>query len=109
MENNLTDSNFEETISATDKFFLVDFFATWCGPCQVLGPILEKVAEQFKDNVVLLKVDVDQFPVSSQKFGIDRIPSVFIFKNGKPVNNFVGLIPEAQIKDWVENTIKEHK
>jgi thioredoxin 1 len=108
MENILTDSNFDETISATDKFFLVDFFATWCGPCSVLGPILEKVAEEFKDKVILLKVDVDQFPISSQKFGIDKIPSVFIFKNGKSVSNFVGLIPENQIKDWVANTIKEN-
>ena len=108
MENNLTDSNFEETISATDKLFLVDFFATWCGPCSVLGPILERVAEEFKDKVVLLKVDVDNFPITSQKFGIEKIPSVFMFKNGKPVSNFVGLIPENQIKDWVANTIKEN-
>jgi len=106
MENNLTDANFEEQLNATDKFVLVDFFATWCGPCSVLGPILERVAEQFKDSIVLWKVDVDNFPNASQKFGIEKIPSVFMFKNGKPVSNFVGLIPENQIKDWVANTIK---
>ena len=58
----LTDENFEKEISATRKLVLVDFFATWCGPCSVLGPILEKIAEQFKENLVLIKVDVDKFP-----------------------------------------------
>ncbi len=109
MTQNITDKNFEEELGATDKFVLVDFFATWCGPCQVLGPILEKVAEHFKENVVLWKINVDEFPATSQKFDVEKIPSVFMFKNGKQVNNFVGLIPENSIKEWVENTIKETK
>jgi len=109
MTQNITDENFEKELNNTDKFVLVDFFATWCGPCQVLGPILEKVAKHFKDKLVLWKINVDDFPATSQKFGIDKIPSVFMFKNGKPTNNFVGLIPENSIKDWIENIIKETK
>jgi thioredoxin len=102
---NLTDENFEKEINATDKFVLVDFFAVWCGPCSVLGPILEKIAEQFKDKVVLMKANTDDVPVNAQKFGIDKIPAVYLFKNGKQINNFVGLIPEPAIKEWLENII----
>jgi len=106
MQKTLTDENFDEKIKAEDKFVLVDFFATWCGPCSVLGPILERVGEHFKEKVVLVKINVDDFPKTSQKFGIEQIPSVFLFKNGKPVNSFVGLIPEKSIKDWIENILK---
>ncbi len=103
---NITDKNFEEQLSATDKFVLVDFFATWCGPCQVLGPVLERVAEQFKENVVLWKVNVDDIPTTSQKFNVEKIPTVVLFKKGKQVDTFVGLIPENSIKAWLENLIK---
>ncbi len=105
---NITDKNFEEQLNVTDKFVLVDFFATWCGPCQVLGPILEKVAEQFKDQLILHKIDVDQFPITSQKYNIEKIPTIFLFKNGKPVGNFSGLVPEDTIKNWIENAIKQN-
>jgi len=103
---NLTDENFEKEVNATDKFVLVDFFATWCGPCQVLGPVLDKVAEQFKEKVVLMKVNVDQAPQSAQKFGVEKIPTIVLLKNGKQINGFVGLIPEESIKNWLENAIK---
>lgn len=109
MTTNITDKNFEEQLNATDKFVLVDFFATWCGPCSVLGPILERIAENFKDSVVLWKINVDDFPATSFKFDVEKIPTVFLFKNGKPINNFVGLIPENSIKDWLEANIKEVK
>jgi len=102
----VTDENFDNELNATDKFVLVDFFATWCGPCQVLGPIIERVAEELKDKVVLIKANVDEFPKTSEKFNISSIPAVFLFKNGKPVGNFVGLIPEHSIKEWLQNSIK---
>jgi thioredoxin 1 len=101
----LTDENFEKEISATRKLVLVDFFATWCGPCSVLGPILEKIAEQFKENLVLIKVDVDKFPINAQKFGVDKIPMVILFKDGKPIDSFVGLVPENNIKEWIKSKI----
>ena len=107
MEILLTDENFEKEVTAIDKFVLVDFYATWCGPCNTLGPILEKVAEQFKDKVVLVKVDVDTAPLASQKYNVDKIPSIALIKNGKQINGFVGLVPENAIKEWLENAIKE--
>jgi thioredoxin 1 len=107
MITNLTDENFDEEIKKLEKPVLVDFFATWCGPCEVLGPVLEKVAEGFGDKVVLAKVNVDQFPVTSGKFNIDRIPNVILFKDGKPVDSFIGLMPEPAIKTWLENALNK--
>jgi thioredoxin 1 len=107
MITNLTDQNFQTQIEKSDKPVLVDFYASWCGPCQVLGPILEKIAEEFKDKVVLVKVNVDEFPQTSAKHGIDRIPNVFLFKNGKPVDGFLGLVPENTIKNWLKSALEK--
>lgn len=109
MEDILTDANFEKETNVPDKFVLVDFFATWCGPCQVLGPILEKVAEQFKDKIILMKANLDDVPITAQKFGVEKIPTVILFKNGKPINGFVGLVPENSIKEWLENIFNNEK
>lgn len=101
----ITDENFDTEVNIKDKFVLVDFFATWCEPCTVLGPILERVVENFKDKIVLIKANVDEFPATSQKFQVDRIPMVVLFKDGKQINSFTGLIPEKSIKEWLENII----
>ena len=108
METIITDENFEKEINAhPDKFVLVDFFAAWCEPCTVLGPILERVAEHFKDKVVLMKANVESAPINAQKFNADRIPTIALLKNGKQINGFVGLIPEKAIKEWLENIINK--
>lgn len=104
----LTDENFDKEIGAVDKFVLVDFFATWCEPCNMLGPILEKIAKQFEEKIILMKANVDDFPKTSQKFGIENIPTVILFKSGKPINGFTGLVPEQTINNWLENLIKNH-
>ena len=109
MDTITTDEKFEKEIKATDKLILVDFFATWCGPCQVLGPILEKLSEEFKGKIVFMKADVDNVPLASQKFGVEKIPTVVLLKEGKIVSGFVGLIPENKIKEWLENILKENK
>jgi thioredoxin 1 len=107
MTTNLTDQNFQEEMEKSDKPVLVDFYASWCGPCQVLGPILEKIAEEFKDKIVLAKVNVDEFPQTSSRFGIESIPNVFLFKNGKPVDGFLGLVPENTIKNWLKAALEK--
>jgi ferredoxin-thioredoxin reductase catalytic chain len=106
MEKNLTDDNFEKEIKSADKLILVDFFATWCNPCFMLAPILDKIVDEFKEKVVLMKVDIDANPLIAQKFSIEQIPTVILFKNGKPVGGFVGLRTEEDIKDLLENVIK---
>jgi thioredoxin 1 len=105
----LKDENFEKEINTLDKLVLVDFFATWCGPCQVLGPILEKLSENFKDKIIFMKADLDDVPMTAQKFNVEKIPTVILFKNGKPVSTFVGLIPEESIKKWLENILDNNK
>ena len=105
METILTDENFEKETLNSDKMVLVDFFATWCEPCTMLAPILEKVAEKLKDKVVLKKANLDNIPLTAQKFNVEKIPTVVLFKDGKPVSGFVGLAQEIDIKKWLENII----
>ena len=107
MEKILTDDNFEEEIQNADKLILVDFFAVWCNPCFMLAPFLDKAVDEFKERITLMKVDIDANPLIAQKFGIEQIPTVILFKNGKPISGFVGLRSEADIKNMIENVIKE--
>lgn len=107
METILTDENFDKEVSSKSELVLVDFFATWCEPCTMLAPILEKIAEQFKGRIVLMKANLDSNPLSAQKFNVEKIPTVVLFKNGKPISGFVGLAPENSIKEWLENALKD--
>ena len=84
---------------------VVDFWAEWCGPCKVLGPTLEKVAADLEGAFELVKVDVDANQELAAQFGIKSIPSVIAFKNGKPAAQFMGAIPEAQVRQWVDTLI----
>lgn len=104
----LTDENFEKEIQITDKLALVDFYATWCEPCMMLAPVLEKLEKEFKDKIVLLKANTDDVPVNAQKFQVDRIPMVALFKDGKPVSTFIGFKQESVVKEWLEKMIKEN-
>ncbi len=103
---NITDANFEEELKKAGQLVLADFFAEWCGPCSVLGPIIEKVAEQFKDKITLLKINLDSIPATAQKLGIDRIPIVIVFKEGKPIDGFIGVRAEKDIIDWLSKIIR---
>lgn len=103
----LTDENFEREVQAIEKPVLVDFFATWCEPCSVLAPILEKVAQDLAEKIVLVKVNLDEIPQTAQKFGIDRIPTVILFEKGKPISNFIGLRSEEDIKKWLEEFLTD--
>lgn len=102
----ITDQNFEEELKKAAKPVVVDFYADWCGPCRALGPVLEKIAEEYKDKIILLKANVNEIPMAAEKYGADRIPFVVLFKNGKPVDSFVGLAPEESIKEWLNNNLK---
>ena len=102
----LTDQNFQEFIQKSQKPILVDFFAEWCPPCKMLSPILEKLEKEFGEKIIFAKINVDKAPVTAQKFGINPIPTVILLKKGEPVGTFVGLIPEQEIKNWLENLLK---
>lgn len=105
----LTDQNFEKEISSAKKIVLVDFYSSWCNPCSILSPILEKIAEDYKEKIILTKVNLDYVPLTAQKYGITKIPTVILFKDGKPVSGFVGVRPESAIREWLEKSQKLFK
>ena len=87
----ITDATFEQQVLKSTKPVLVDFWAVWCGPCQMQGPIVEDVASQIGDKAVVGKVNVDENPQTSQKYGIMSIPTLMIFKSGAVVKQFIGV------------------
>ena len=89
----LNNSNFEEEVLKSDKPVLVDFFATWCGPCRMLSPLVEQLAEENTD-IKVGKIDVDQEDEIVQKYGIEAMPTLLVFKNGEVVNKQVGFAPK---------------
>ncbi len=102
---NLTDANFEQEISKFVKPVLVDFWAEWCPSCLVLGPILEKIENDYCDKLIVAKVNLDTAPIIAQKYKIDRIPAVILFKNSKPVTGFVGARPETIIRELLDKML----
>jgi putative thioredoxin len=84
---------------------VVDFWAPWCGPCRLLGPLLEKLVEERKGEVLLAKVDIDRAQDLAAQYGIDAIPAVIAFRNGKPVLDFVGVLPEAQLRTFLDQLV----
>ena len=88
-----------------EKAVLVDFFATWCGPCKMLSPVLEGVAEKMKDKVTIVKVDVDRSPDLAAKFGVMSVPTMIMFKNGRQVDAFSGYMPEANLMANIERNL----
>lgn len=109
MEIEVTDSSFEkEVIKRSDKIpVLVDFWASWCGPCVMLKPILEKIAKdkKYEKKFVLAKVNVEQNAKTAEEYGIMSIPSVKLFKDGEVVEEFIGAMPESEIKAWLDRNL----
>ena len=101
----ITDASFGAEIGDFSGVARVDFWAAWCGPCRMQGPIIDKLAEEYhaKDEIVkVAKLNVDENPRTAEKYGIMSIPTVIIFKNGKPVDKVVGVTPLAVLKRRVE-------
>lgn len=99
----VTDQSFEKEVLKSDKPVLVDFWAVWCGPCQVQGPIVEDVASAMGESAKVVKVNVDENPNVAQQFGIMSIPTLMIFKNGNPVKQFIGVTSKDTLTTELKN------
>jgi thioredoxin 1 len=91
----ITDANFEELVLKSDKPVLVDFWAEWCGPCRMVGPVVEEIAKEYNGKAVVGKVNVDNNPGISMKFGIRNIPALLFFNKGEIVDKQIGAVPKS--------------
>jgi putative thioredoxin len=107
MEIDITDADFEkEVIEKSHEIpVLVDFWASWCGPCMMLGPTLEKLSKEFDGKMILAKAETEDNRDAASKLGVMSIPSVKLFKDGKIVDEFVGAQPEATIRQWLNQKL----
>lgn len=102
----LNDENFHREISRAEKPVVVDFWMHGCGPCLRLAPILEKLSKELSDKVIFTKVNLNEVPAIAQEYGINAVPLMILFDKGKPLSGFMGLKPEKEIKDWLEQSLK---
>ena len=101
----ITDANFEEVVLKSDKPVLVDFWAAWCGPCRMVGPIIDQISDEYTDKAVVGKVDVDANQEFAAKYGVRNIPTVLVFKNGEVVGKHVGVSPKQTYADSIETNL----
>lgn len=98
----LNNSQFYNKIRTSDKLVVMDFFATWCGPCKMLTPIFESLSREMSDTVDFAKIDIDRSLEVAQEYKIVSVPTMIIFKNGKEVQRIVGFLPKEQIKSKIK-------
>ena len=97
--NKTSDSTFQDDISSQSNMVLVDFWAEWCGPCKQISPILEEIANE-KDNLNILKLNIDENPATPQKYNVRGIPTLMLFKDGKLIDTKIGSLPKSSLEDW---------
>lgn len=101
----IQDGNFDNIVLQSKTPVLVDFWAEWCGPCRMVAPVVEELAEEYDGKITFAKVDVDQNPQIAGKYGIMSIPTLIIFKGGKPLSNIVGFRPKAELKRSLDDAL----
>ncbi|MCH7552415.1 MAG: thioredoxin [Chloroflexi bacterium] len=98
----VTDSTWESEVLGSDTPVVVDFWAVWCGPCRIIAPLVEELAEEYEGKVKFSKLNVDENPEVSLKYEIRSIPTLLVFKDGKPVDQIVGAVPKKELQKRVE-------
>ncbi len=98
----VTDAEFTEEVLNSDLPVLVDFWADWCGPCKMVAPVVEELANDYDGKLKVMKVDVDSSPLTAGTYGIRSIPTLLIFKDGKPVQQVVGAVPKQMLQEKID-------
>ena len=103
----VTDASFHTDVIASGKPVLVDFWAEWCGPCRQIGPALEELAVELGSDVEIVKLNIDENPDAPTRYGVRGIPTMILFKDGKPLDTKVGAMPKGALKSWISGAIGE--
>ena len=101
----INEDSFQKAVLDSEKPVLVDFWAPWCGPCRAVAPVVEELANEYKGKIEFAKLNVDEAPFVASKYGVMSIPTILVFKDGKPVQQAIGYQPKDQLKKLLDNTL----
>ena len=101
----IKEKEFESEVINSDKPVLIDFWAQWCGPCKEIAPILEEIADEMQDTIKVVKINIDENPNIPNKYGIQSIPTMIIFKKGQPISTKIGAANKSEVKTWIETSV----
>ena len=102
---NVDQDSFQKAVLDSQKPVLVDFWAPWCGPCRAVAPVVEELAKDYKDKMEFAKLNVDEAPFVASKYGVMSIPTIIVFKGGKPIHQAIGYQPKDQLKKLLDNAL----
>ena len=102
----VNDDNFENQVLKSDKPVLVDFWAEWCGPCKMVGPVLEELSDEMADKLVIAKHNIDEAPTTPTKYGVRGIQTMLLFSGGQLIDTKVGAASKANIKEWLDSKVR---